>query len=234
MSVGAVQPTIPVDFLGASARLSPPELALSAQTKRGNLDRRLPRDLQLVSSDEPDHPPPVAFDSPAASAAMRLEAPSWPRLIYAPVKRSGHVVLDACTPAGTIQRFVCSKRQGKQVYADARKARWGDAFPHPPGNTPVVRERGIRKLLRSGHTPGVQPNGGGGGRNRAARPRDADLKERRAFVQKREAERADADAVERDGRFGSLLLHVGDDAPEDDALLMRTTGAFDVAEPVKP
>lgn len=31
---------------------------------------------------------------------LRLEAYSWPRLVFAPLKRSGHVILDCCTPEG--------------------------------------------------------------------------------------------------------------------------------------
>ena len=33
--------------------------------------------------------------------SLRLEAYSWPRLVFAPLKRSGHVILDCCTPEGT-------------------------------------------------------------------------------------------------------------------------------------
>lgn len=32
--------------------------------------------------------------------ALRLEAFSWPRLVFPPMKRSGHVILDSCTAEG--------------------------------------------------------------------------------------------------------------------------------------
>ncbi len=63
-------------------------------------------------------------------AAMRLESYSWPRLVKAPIKKGGHVTLDACCPTGAIERFTIAKSAGKQAYQDARKALWGDLFPH--------------------------------------------------------------------------------------------------------
>jgi len=38
------------------------------------------------------------------------------------------------------------KSQSKQAYYDARKANWGDLFPHAPKNKETVRERGIKRL----------------------------------------------------------------------------------------
>ena len=32
--------------------------------------------------------------------ALRREAFSWPRLVFPPMKRSGHVILDSCTAEG--------------------------------------------------------------------------------------------------------------------------------------
>ncbi|KAG8881935.1 37S ribosomal protein S22 [Tulasnella sp. 331] len=63
-------------------------------------------------------------------SSLRLESYGWPRVIYPPIKRSGHVILDSCT------------NDGKQAYHDARKASWGDIFPHPPKNGLEVRRRG--------------------------------------------------------------------------------------------
>lgn len=70
---------------------------------------------------------------------LRLEAFSWPRLVFPPLKRGGHVILDSCTPEGKIMRMIIPKSQGKQVYYDARKSRWGDLFPHSPKNPPQER-----------------------------------------------------------------------------------------------
>ncbi|GAA5851827.1 hypothetical protein JCM9279_001899 [Rhodotorula babjevae] len=61
---------------------------------------------------------------------------SWPRLVAAPKKRSGHIILEVCAPSGDIERHTIPKSQGRQPYYDARKASWGDSFPHPPKNGP--------------------------------------------------------------------------------------------------
>lgn len=53
---------------------------------------------------------------------------SLPRNILAPLKSRGHITLDLCTPAGTIERWVVPKSFGKQAYHDARKASWGDLW----------------------------------------------------------------------------------------------------------
>jgi ribosomal protein RSM22 (predicted rRNA methylase) len=71
--------------------------------------------------------------------ALRLEANRWPRLIFPPLKRSGHIILDVCSPTGKILRSTIPKSQGKQPYYDARKSDWGDLFPHAPKNKPVER-----------------------------------------------------------------------------------------------
>ncbi len=34
----------------------------------------------------------------------RKEAYSWPRLVFPPMKNSGHVILDSCTPEGLLFR----------------------------------------------------------------------------------------------------------------------------------
>ena len=65
----------------------------------------------------------------------------WPRLARKPLKRSGHVILDMCHPNGSMMRGVASKRQGRLVYRDARKAQWGDLWPHDF----VTRTRSIDK-----------------------------------------------------------------------------------------
>ena len=88
---------------------------------------------------------------------LRKEAYQWPRLVFPPLKKSGHIILDACTsegmycvsyyqiendspfPSGKIMRLTIPRSQGKQPYYDARKSSWGDIFPHPPKNAPQER-----------------------------------------------------------------------------------------------
>ncbi|KAI9255234.1 mitochondrial small ribosomal subunit Rsm22-domain-containing protein [Phascolomyces articulosus] len=64
---------------------------------------------------------------------------SWPRLVQPPLKKHGHVVMDVCAKEGEIQRMVIPKSQGKIPYRDARKAAWGDLFPHPSKNKVITR-----------------------------------------------------------------------------------------------
>ncbi|KAF8167449.1 mitochondrial small ribosomal subunit Rsm22-domain-containing protein [Crassisporium funariophilum] len=70
---------------------------------------------------------------------LRLEAYHWPRLVFPPLKKSGHIILDSCTPEGKIMRLTIPKSQGKQPFYDARKSNWGDIFPHIPKNRPLER-----------------------------------------------------------------------------------------------
>ncbi|KAF1830401.1 37S ribosomal protein-like protein Rsm22 [Decorospora gaudefroyi] len=51
-----------------------------------------------------------------------------PRLVLHPLKRQRHIVLDVCTPAGTLERWTVPRSFSKQAYRDARKARWGDLW----------------------------------------------------------------------------------------------------------
>lgn len=44
-------------------------------------------------------------DSGALDSALRQEAYHWPRLVFAPLKRSGHIILDACAPEGNVAIF---------------------------------------------------------------------------------------------------------------------------------
>jgi len=88
---------------------------------------------------------------------MKAEAFHWPRIVFPPLKKSGHVAMDVCGPSGMWTFCVCNnlstgfrstgkilrmtvpKSQGKQPFYDARKSSWGDIFPHEPKNPPQVR-----------------------------------------------------------------------------------------------
>ena len=43
--------------------------------------------------------PPVNIEE-----SLRKHAYHWPRLVFPPLKRSGHIILDSCTPSGKISR----------------------------------------------------------------------------------------------------------------------------------
>jgi ribosomal protein RSM22 (predicted rRNA methylase) len=108
---------------------------------------------------------PVIQDKNELEAALRQEAFGWSRLIFPPLKRSGHVILDGCTAGGTkwqyiylhtvhaltgkIMRMIIPRSQGKQPYYDARKSVWGDIFPHPPKNPAQERHLGPKTKASS-------------------------------------------------------------------------------------
>ncbi|KAL7750157.1 37S ribosomal protein S22 [Sorochytrium milnesiophthora] len=50
------------------------------------------------------------------------------RIVFPPMKRGGHVLMDACTERGSFDRFAVTKSMGKQAYRDARKTAWGDLW----------------------------------------------------------------------------------------------------------
>lgn len=111
------------------------------------------------------------------SAALRNEAFHWPRLVFPPLKKSGHIIIDACTAecmspfiiscpangltydAGKIMRLTIPKSQGKQPFYDARKSSWGDIFPHPPKNRPQERLQSTREGGSKGDDIGKRAKG---------------------------------------------------------------------------
>ncbi|BGP39048.1 37S ribosomal protein S22 [Rhodotorula kratochvilovae] len=81
----------------------------------------------------------VVISTSAEDVEAAIDVPSelaWPRLVAAPKKRSGHVIMEVCASSGEIERHTIPKSQGRQAYYDARKASWGDSFPHAPKNGP--------------------------------------------------------------------------------------------------
>ncbi|KAI0692972.1 mitochondrial small ribosomal subunit Rsm22-domain-containing protein [Cytidiella melzeri] len=78
----------------------------------------------------------MSHSSREMDEALRSEAYHWPRLVFPPLKKSGHIILDGCTAEGKIMRMTIPKSQGKQPFYDARKSGWGDIFPHAPKNRP--------------------------------------------------------------------------------------------------
>lgn len=55
-------------------------------------------------------------------------ANALPRMVFSPMKRRGHVILDVCTPESKIERWTVPRSFSRQAYHDARKARWGDLW----------------------------------------------------------------------------------------------------------
>ncbi|KAK9770827.1 putative Mitochondrial small ribosomal subunit Rsm22-domain-containing protein [Seiridium cardinale] len=121
-------------------------------------------------------PLPTKQGKDASDAAFEgyehaTEAPnplSLPRTVMPPLKRTGHVTLDMCTPAGTIERWTVPKSFSRQAYRDARKAQWGDLWALG-AKTRVVRAVRLGK-------GGIAPNDGGIRARRAAEAVKAKIK----------------------------------------------------------
>lgn len=118
-----------------------------------------------------------AENSEEVEAALRNEAFHWPRLVFPPLKKSGHIIIDACTAeglspflssspvtgltydTGKIMRITIPKSQGKQPFYDARKSSWGDIFPHPPKNRPQEKFQSTREGGSRGDDIGKRAKG---------------------------------------------------------------------------
>lgn len=50
---------------------------------------------EMGQQDTPD--PPINIEG-----SLREHAYHWPRLVFPPLKRSGHIILDSCTPSGRV------------------------------------------------------------------------------------------------------------------------------------
>jgi ribosomal protein RSM22 (predicted rRNA methylase) len=69
--------------------------------------------------------PRPAFPLPVESPNVGLQES---RLVRQPIKRGGHVIMDACMPSGSIIRRTVARSDGRDLYKSARKSAWGDAF----------------------------------------------------------------------------------------------------------
>ncbi|KAF9537826.1 37S ribosomal protein S22 [Mortierella hygrophila] len=92
---------------------------------------------------KPPPPPPVTYDNPEDMQAASYD---WSRIVVPPLKKDGHVVIDTCAANGYLERIIIPKSQGKIPYRDARKAMWGDLFPHQPKNK-AVRKESVKNML---------------------------------------------------------------------------------------
>ncbi|KAK1062001.1 37S ribosomal protein S22 [Friedmanniomyces endolithicus] len=74
-----------------------------------------------VDASSSDAKPELPHCSPPPSLTL-------PRAILPPLKRRGHVILDLCTPAGTLERWTVPRSFSRQAFRDARKSSWGDLW----------------------------------------------------------------------------------------------------------
>ncbi len=73
----------------------------------------------------------------AVTRAIEMNAPGagqWARIVRPPMKKSKHVIVDVCTPQGTLERRIPGKGRLRDVwpgaYRAARKATWGSLWPN--------------------------------------------------------------------------------------------------------
>jgi ribosomal protein RSM22 (predicted rRNA methylase) len=67
-------------------------------------------------------------EEPVMTSTADVNPLTLPRLVLPALKRRGHIILDVCTPAGTLERWTVPRSFSKQAYRDARKVRWGDLW----------------------------------------------------------------------------------------------------------
>ncbi|KAI8604424.1 mitochondrial small ribosomal subunit Rsm22-domain-containing protein [Dissophora ornata] len=112
-------------------------------------------------------PPPVTYDNVEDIFAASHD---WSRIVVPPLKKDGHVVIDTCAANGYLERIIIPKSQGKIPYRDARKAMWGDLFPHAPKNKPV-RKDAVKNMLDGGNGNETEEGGNGEGREKISKRR---------------------------------------------------------------
>lgn len=57
------------------------------------------------------------------------ETHQWPRIVAAPRKRKGLVLVDTCIPAGPITETTITRAHGADVWRGTKQREWGDLFP---------------------------------------------------------------------------------------------------------
>lgn len=107
---------------------------LATGARSGQLDA-----LRATRAADPPPSVPVEVERCAATLeaagidehrVMQVDAYAWPRLVRPPLKKGGHVTMDACCASGDVRRFTVAKSAGRQAYQDARKVRHGELFAH--------------------------------------------------------------------------------------------------------
>jgi ribosomal protein RSM22 (predicted rRNA methylase) len=74
------------------------------------------------------HSPPSSTTTTTPQQPAPPHSLTLPRVIFPPLKRAGHVILDVCTPAGTLERWTVPRSFSRRAFRDARKSSWGDLW----------------------------------------------------------------------------------------------------------
>ncbi|KAA8647228.1 hypothetical protein EYZ11_008664 [Aspergillus tanneri] len=109
-----------VDLRQKNGIVQDPSATEAAFTGYENID-------DMAAEPQASEATPVAQNE-AANESQAFHTLSLPRIIYPPIKRRGHVLFDACTPAGNLERWTVPRSFSRRAYKDARKARWGDLW----------------------------------------------------------------------------------------------------------
>lgn len=72
--------------------------------------------------------PALTDIEPSLTSSSIPHSLNLPRVVMPPLKRTGHVILDLCTPSGRLERWTVPKSFSRQAYRDARKSSWGDLW----------------------------------------------------------------------------------------------------------
>jgi ribosomal protein RSM22 (predicted rRNA methylase) len=127
-------------------------------TDRAFIGFENPQAVAEEIEDEFDPTAPAVPDMEDTSTDETPHSLSLPRMVLPPLKRQGHVIIDMCTPAGTLERWTVPRSFSKQAYRDARKSSWGDiwalgAKSRTPKNVRVGRGKeelgGVEKKKRA-------------------------------------------------------------------------------------
>ena len=96
-------------------------------------------------------------------AQVRVPSLSLPRMVLPAIKRQGHVIIDVCTPAGTLERWTVPRSFDREAFRDARKSSWGDLWALG-AKTRVPRIPKIKKRTSNADmdVKGVSKKGGKG------------------------------------------------------------------------
>ncbi|WP_095757469.1 small ribosomal subunit Rsm22 family protein [Streptomyces xinghaiensis] len=103
--------------------------ALHRRVKGGSLPYEDEKFAYVAATRLPAPAPDADADAGADGEAPA--GPAVPRVVRHPQIRKGQVLLDLCTPEGTLRRETVTKRHGAG-YRRARDTAWGDTWPPPP------------------------------------------------------------------------------------------------------
>lgn len=55
----------------------------------------------------------------------------WNRIVFRPIRKGGHTIIDLCTPEGSFERRIVSKSHGVECgYKEVKKLEWGDLWKY--------------------------------------------------------------------------------------------------------